>query len=162
MNENLLQKIPDGIAQVLLVLKENEMSYKLCVFDEPAHHADQAAALVGCELGAVVKSLVLKTEGTQPIITLVSGMNRVDLQRVEKILGMQAKIAAPEFVLRRTGYPVGTVPPFGFEEDYFVIIDTDLMDHPYLWASAGNIHTLMQIRSKDLASITHGYVSAIH
>jgi len=156
-------EIPEEVGKVLSVLQEKDIPYQLRIFDQPAHHARQAAALLGCKLGAVVKSLILQAENNGDfVLVLVSGKNRVDLQLIKKILGMQVKIADPAVVFRRTGYPVGAVPPFGLKVKLPVIIDADLLDYPYLWASAGDTQALVGMASEALPLVLDARVCAIH
>lgn len=154
---------PEAVEKVLSVLKENATPYQLRLFEQSAHHARQAAALLGCELGAVVKSLVFTyTDREGIVLALVSGKNRVDLQVISKALGTGVKPAHPDIVFRQTGYPVGAVPPFGFKVEIPVFIDENLLDFKYLWASAGAANALMRISASALPCITHGQICAIH
>jgi Cys-tRNA(Pro) deacylase len=154
---------PEGVEKVLSVLKENGIPYQLRRFEQPAHHARQAASLLGCELGAVVKSLVFTPKARKGIVlVLVSGKNRVNLQVFSKAFGASVTPACPEVVLSQTGYSVGAVPPFGFTVEIPVFIDQDLFDFTYLWASAGAANALMRIEACALTRVTHGQICAIH
>jgi hypothetical protein len=61
------------------------------VFPDSTHTADEAARAVGAELGQIVKSLVFVTgrdDGdAEPIVCLISGADRVDLQRLAAVVG---------------------------------------------------------------------------
>lgn len=163
MSASLDLEHPEGVESVLTVLEENECPYQLRNFEQPAHHASQAAALLGCELGAVIKSLVFSSlDQDDLVLVLVSGKNRVDIQVLSKVLGRQVKPAQPRVVARQTGYPVGAVPPFGFENNFPVVIDEDLIRYPYLWASAGARNALVGLESKALLQLTQGRVCVIH
>jgi len=163
MRVDPVEDLPGRVRRVLNFLQAKDIPYQLRRFDEPAHHASQASVLLGCQLGAVVKSLVFASEDQDEIyLLLISGANRVDLEHLKTTLGVRLTPANPDVVLEKTGYPVGSVPPFGFENAFPVVIDADLMDIPFLWASAGEPSALVQIRSKDLPLLTGGRIQPIH
>ena len=51
-------------------------------FPEGTRTAQDAAAAIGCEVGAIVKSLVFVVDGVGPVLALTSGSNRVDTNRL--------------------------------------------------------------------------------
>src|SRR6266699_6569894 len=55
-------------------------------FPEGTRTAGDAARAVGCELGQIVKSLVF-VAGGRPVIALVSGVNRLDEERLAELAG---------------------------------------------------------------------------
>lgn len=153
----------DSTAKVLQILRENGCKFEVRAFESKAHHASDAADLLGCPLGAVVKSLVFQVADTGEIaLVLVSGENRVDMSKLSQILGCEIKPAKPVELERLTGFKVGAVPPIGVKTSLPVIIDADLMSYETVWASAGSVHTLMQLKSQDLLALTNGRVEKIH
>lgn len=153
---------PSSVQSVLSVLEQNEVEYALRVFEAPARQASQAAALVGCPLGAIVKSLVFQKDASgELVMVLVSGKNRVDLTVLSQIVGEEIHPADPADVNSITGYPVGAVPPTGVMENVLTIIDADLMLNEYIWASAGAVNILVRVKASDLEKVTHGRVEAI-
>ncbi|MEA3325777.1 MAG: YbaK/EbsC family protein [Chloroflexota bacterium] len=163
MNNNLTTRTPEGLKKILAVLDQQDMPYQLRRFDKPAHHAHQAAELVHCTLGAVVKSLVFKgSVDSKFLLVLVSGKNRVDLEWISRWVGDQVNLASPEDVYVLTGYEVGAVPPFGVEGNYSTIIDADLMDFEYVWAAAGYQNIMIKIAPTDLKQLSRGRVVKIN
>jgi Cys-tRNA(Pro) deacylase len=147
---------------VVDLLKSAGCDYEIRVFKQPAHKARQAANLLGCPLGAVVKSLVFETDHqTDFLLVLVSGQNRVDTQKLSKILGWKVRPAEITKVLELTGYPVGAVPPFGIKNTCKVIIDADLMVHERLWGAAGDTNILVSFSPVILKELTGGLVCDI-
>ncbi len=159
---HLEQHYPEGVVAVLQTLVDGDEPYQVRSFDKPAHHASEAAELLGCALGAVVKSLIFQlTRSGGMVLVLVSGKNRADMQRLAHILGEPVRTASPEDVLAFTGYPVGSVPPFGVKGDCSVIIDADLMTFEQVWAAAGSAHILIGLSSHALKQISRGNVKVI-
>ena len=152
-------QFPDGVLIVLEVLDSHDCEYQLRTVEKPAHHAKEAADLLGCPLGAVVKSLIFTSKYQDNfVLVLVSGQNRADKKKLEEIIGQQISPAKPDKVLAFTGYSIGAVPPFGKDFDFPVIIDQDLMAHSSLWASAGSPHILVNFESSILKEITGGKI----
>jgi Cys-tRNA(Pro) deacylase len=157
-----IEQYPPGVQEVLNILVENHIPTEVRVFDTPARQASQAAALIGCTLGAIVKSLVFEKQTSSDILlVLVSGVNRADLDVVSQIVGDRVQPAQPATVLEKTGYPVGAVPPIGVKETIPVIMDADLMLHDRVWASAGAENILVRFDPVDLLSLTKGKIKII-
>lgn len=162
MNNSNAGSYPPGVQSILNILTENAIPYAVRVFDSPARQASQAAELVGCPLGAIVKSLVFEqvTSG-ELMMVLVSGKNRADLQALHKITGEKVKPARPETVLAETGYPVGAVPPIGLQGHHLAVMDADLLLFEQVWASSGAENILMGISPTDLQRLVNGLVYTI-
>ncbi|MDF1520999.1 MAG: YbaK/EbsC family protein [Brevefilum sp.] len=159
MTSDQFGEIPEKVKKVLGVLIQFGYRYDLRFFNQCAHHARQAAELLKCPLGAVVKSLVFENEGqAEFILVLASGQNRVDIKSVSNVIGGKVLPAKPESVLTITGFPVGAVPPFGVEGDPQVIIDADLLTFREVWAAAGSANYLMGFESRYLQKLTQGNV----
>lgn len=162
MNDPSDLPFPSGVQKVLAILASSRITYRIENLQAPAHRASEAAELLGCPLGAVVKSLIFQTETTgEMILVLVSGKNRADPQRLQKYFNQMTKPVSPASVLAFTGYPVGAVPPFGFLGDNAPLIDADLMSYDFVWASAGAADVLVKISSADLLRLTDGRVVII-
>jgi Cys-tRNA(Pro) deacylase len=154
--------IPQGVNQVLSLLEQNQTAYQIRLFKEPAHHASEAADLLGCPLGAIVKSLVFQKDSTREILlVLVSGKNRVDLDKLGDLVVERIHPASPQEVKKKTGYPVGAVPPFSMLGDFSVFIDEDLMDQNLVWSSAGAVNILLGMSPVDLKNLSGGSVEMI-
>ena len=84
-------------------------------FPEGTRTAADAAAAIGCEVAAIVKSLVFVVDGVGPVLALTSGANRVDTDRLGAHFGGAgpARQAKPDEARAATGYAIGGTPPFG-------------------------------------------------
>ena len=124
--------------------------------------AVQAAEAVGCSTAQIVKSLLFQGKRThKPYLALVSGVNRVDLKRLEDQVGEPVTMADPEFVRQVTGFAIGGVPPAGHNQAIATFIDEDLLGHRVLWAAAGTPSSMFAIGAKDLVALTRGQVAKI-
>ncbi|MFD8477100.1 YbaK/EbsC family protein [Streptomyces globisporus] len=119
-------------------------------FPDATRTAVEAAAAVGCELSEIVKSLVFTADGV-PVLVLMDGSSRVDVELVRRELGAQkVKRADADLVRETTGYAIGGVPPFGHATRTRVLADRRLLDHAVVWAAAGTPHTVFPLDPKTL------------
>lgn len=99
--------------------------------------AEDAARAVGCEVAQIVKSLVFMVDG-DPVVTLLSGADRLDPERLAEAMGgSQVRRADGDEVRAATGYAIGGVPPLGHPTGLQVFIDEHLLAQAEVWAAAG-------------------------
>ncbi|MER7852307.1 YbaK/EbsC family protein [Streptomyces bacillaris] len=119
-------------------------------FPDATRTAAEAAAAVGCELSEIVKSLVFTADGV-PVLVLMDGSSRVDVELVRRELGARKVGRADAALVRETtGYAIGGVPPFGHATRTRVLADRRLLDHAVVWAAAGTPHTVFPLDPKTL------------
>ena len=124
--------------------------------------AQEAAAAAGCELGAIVKSLLFLIDG-EPTLVLVAGDRMADPKKLGALSGVgkkKVKLADAETVLRVTGYEVGGVPPVGHNEKLRTLVDESLGRFETVWAAAGSHTAVFPIVYSKLVEITDGQVAA--
>ena len=125
-------------------------------FPEGTRTAVDAARAVGCEVAQIVKSLVFVADG-RPVVALVSGANRVDLDKLGTAVGArEVRRADGEEVRSLTGFAIGGVPPFGHATPARVVVDRDLAGHAEVWAAAGLPDAVFPIRPDDLVRASAG------
>jgi Cys-tRNA(Pro) deacylase len=125
--------------------------------------APEAAAAAGCELGAIVKSLLFLIDD-QPTLVLVAGDRMADQKKLAalfKVGKKKVKLADAETVLCTTGYEVGGVPPVGHNSKLPVLVDESLSRFETVWAAAGMHNAVFPIAYSTLIEITCGQVAAI-
>ncbi|AEN10505.1 YbaK/EbsC family protein [Streptomyces sp. SID8360] len=125
-------------------------------FPDATRTAAEAAAAIGCELSQIVKSLIFEADGA-PVLVLMDGSSRVDVERVRAELGAgKVKRAGADLVREATGYAIGGVPPFGHRTKSRVLADRGLLDHAVVWAAAGTPHTVFPLDPKSLIAHAGG------
>jgi len=145
-----------NVARVVAAAHEAGLEISVERFPEGTRTAADAARAVGCEVGQIVKSLVFVADET-PVVTLVSGANRVDLDRLATAVGAGAvRKADGDEARAATGFPIGGVPPFGHAGAVTVLVDDDLLAHETLWAAAGLPDAVFAIAPGDLLRISGG------
>ena len=146
--------------QVQAALDTLGLDVRVRTFDVPTSTAEEAAAAIGCPLGAIVKSLCFVVDG-HPVLALAAGDRRVDTKALRRIFGVskrKVKIADPDTVYRLTGFAVGGVPPLGHAEPLQTVVDSSLSRFETVYAAAGTSNTIFPIPYRTLVEVTHGEV----
>ena len=156
---SLLDKEP--VKRAEKSLKEFNTNLSVIILDTSARTAREAASSLGCEVGAIVKSLLFKTENTF-ILNLVAGDRKASLNKIKKILQKKdVSMASADDVKNITGYTIGGVSPVGHLNKIDIYIDNSLDRFKNLYAAAGHPNCVFKINFKDLKSITNGSIKDI-
>jgi prolyl-tRNA editing enzyme YbaK/EbsC (Cys-tRNA(Pro) deacylase) len=147
--------------KVAAELRRRGFELEVVELPESTHTAAEAAAAVGCEVGAIAKSLLFRAAGGRPVLVIASGANRVDEARVGELLGETIGRADPDFVRANSGFAIGGVPPVGHMVQPVVFIDADLLAWETLWAAAGTANSVFQLTPAQLVELTGGRVAAL-
>ena len=152
----LLDKEP--VKRVEKKLKEFDPNSEVIVLSTSARTALEAASSLGCEVGAIVKSLLFKTENTFTLC-LISGDKKASLKKIKKTLKIKdALMATADDVKTHTGYTIGGVSPIGHLSKIDILIDKSLDRFTSLFAAAGHPNWVFKINYIDLKKNTNGSV----
>ena len=156
---SLLDKEPVKRAEKFL--KGFDQSLEVIVLENSARTAKDAAIALGCDVGAIVKSLLFKT-GNNFTLCLVAGDKRCSLNKLKKIKDEKdISMASPEEVKTQTGYTIGGVSPVGHLNKLEIFIDKSLERFNELFAAAGHPNCIFKINFKDIQKITNGKIEDI-
>ena len=156
---SLLDK--ETVQRVDKILKDFDESQNIIVLETSARTALEAASSLGCEVGAIVKSLLFKTENSFTLC-LVAGDKRASLNRIKKALKIKdASMASAEDVKNITGYTIGGVSPIGHLKKIEILIDKSLSRFNLLFAAAGHPNCVFKIDFTNLKKITKGNTEEI-
>ncbi|MEU6820549.1 YbaK/EbsC family protein [Streptomyces atriruber] len=143
-------------AEALQQLGLGDLLPRVRRFPEQTRTAAEAAAAIGCELSEICKSLIFAADGV-PVLVLMDGASRVDLDLVREELGAAKVTRAKADVVRETtGYAIGGVPPFGHATKTRVLADRSLLDHEVVWAAAGTPYAVFPMAPKTLIAHAGG------
>ena len=144
------------------------VAIEIVAFDESTHTAQEAADAIGVQLGQIVKSLVFMAPvdpardeaGSEPLIALVRGTDRVDIAKLASAAGRpRLRRASANEAREATGYSIGGVPPFGHGRPIPVIMDPGLDGYEEVWAAAGTPTTVFAIAPATLAMLADAVVA---
>ena len=158
MND-LLNKEP--VKRVIETLNRFNENLKVQILEKTARTAKEAANALNCEEGAIVKSLVFKTE-TEFLVCLISGDKRCSLNKLKKVISKKdVSMASADDVKAQTGFTIGGVSPVGHINDLDIIIDKSLERFQIVYAAAGHPNSIFKIDFLKLKEITKGRVEDI-
>ena len=141
--------------------RELGVSVEVAQFPSGTKTAADAAAAIGCDVSAIVKSLVFVVDG-EPVVALVPGDRRLDGPALGELAGGSEVARAPLDVVREaTGYVAGGTPPFGHATSIRVFADHHLRRHETVWAAGGTPDTVFPIAVDDLARVTRAIWGSI-
>ena len=142
-------------------IKEFDPNLKIICLEQTARTAQDAATALGCNVGAIVKSLLFST-GNSFVLCLVSGDKRCSLNKLKKLKDKKdILMASPEEVKTQTGYTIGGVSPIGHIKKIEIIIDNSLERFNKLFAAAGHPNCVFKIDFNNIQKITNGKVKDI-
>jgi prolyl-tRNA editing enzyme YbaK/EbsC (Cys-tRNA(Pro) deacylase) len=137
--------------RVVDFLSKSGITYELREFDESTKNSALAAKALGCTVAEIAKSVVFVAGATAVVI--ISGDKKVNAARLAGAVGEPMRVATPEEVRERTGFPIGGVPPFPHGEGVRVLPDSSLTRFRRVWAAAGTPNAVFRIASSDLMKL---------
>ena len=142
------------------------MKLDITIFDESVRSDDETAALIGVDLGQIVKALVFVAPRPggrlAPIVCLASARDRVDDGRLAAAVGEAAlRRATPSEVTGLTGFAAGCTPPLGHGHDVRVIMDQGVGRFAVVWASAGTDNSVFPVPPATLRALAGAFVAPV-
>lgn len=142
----------------------NSVTGEIITLNTPTPTVETAARAVGTKPSQIVKS-VLFTIRNEHILAIATGTRLIERRAIAdnfKVGRKQVKLAPPDIVLTITGYPVGTVPPFGHITPIPTLIDPSLFKMDVIYAGGGAHNALVRLHPKDILRITGGKIVDLH
>ena len=100
--------------------------------------------------------------GSEPVLCLVAGHNRVDLARLAAVTSApDIRRATAREVHDLTGFAIGGVPPIGLRGPARAIMDPDLGRYQVVWAAAGLSTTVFAVPPGTLRILANATVAPI-
>ena len=124
---------------------------------------EAAAKAVGCRPEQIGKSLLFLADGN-PNLVIANGTTRVGYKALADYLEIsrkRLKLANANQVLDITGFPVGTVPPFGHWQRLPTIIEARVMNQDEIYAGGGAINALMRLATDELQRVSAGRIVSL-
>ena len=139
-------------------IKDFDTNLSIVCLEQTAKTAQDAATALGCNVGAIVKSLLFSA-GDNFILCLVSGDKRCSLNKLKNILNEKdVSMANPDDVKKITGYTIGGVSPVGHLSKVKIYIDTNLERFTTVFAAAGHPNCIFKIEFNQLIKLTAGEI----
>jgi len=157
--KNLLDR--ENVKKVNTFIKRYNPSLKVIFLKNKAKTAKNAAKALDCDLGAIVKSLLFRTDNSFTLC-LVAGDKRCSLNKLKKLTNKKnISMASPQEVKTQTGYTIGGVSPVGHLKVLEILIDNSLERFNDLYAAAGHPNCVFKIDFDNLQKITNGEIKEL-
>lgn len=129
-------------------------------FTQSCHSVEEAAKTANANSDAFVKNICLIDGNDNLIVAIVKGEDKVSTTNVAKALNIEKpRIAAPEEILIRTGYPCGGTPSFGYKAIF--LIDPRVMEKEVVYSGGGSEKSLVKIATVELQKANRGTIVRI-
>lgn len=129
-------------------------------YPEGTRTAEDAARAIGCEVRAIVKSLLFVADEDRPVLALVNGASRADEGLLAAAAGAaRVRRATADEVRAHTGYAIGGSPPFARVGELDRWLDRRLLDLDEVWAAAGTPRDVFPIAPAVLLEVTGAEVA---
>ena len=154
-------KDKEPVKRVEKIIKEFDENLSVSVLKTSARTALEAASSLNCEVGAIVKSLLFRTDNKYALF-LIAGDKKASLKKIKKNLKFSdVSMASADEVKSVTGYTIGGVSPVGHINKVDIYIDNSLERFNFLFAAAGHPNCIFKISFLDLKKITKGVIEDI-
>ena len=151
----------EAVKRVEKILKKFDTYLEVILLNTSARTALEAASSLNCEVGAIVKSLLFKTEKTYSLC-LVAGDRKASLNKIKKTLNIKdVSMASADEVKNITGFTIGGVSPVGHLNKINIYIDNSLERFEILYAAAGHPNCVFKINYNNLKEITNSLIKEI-
>jgi len=148
---------PDDLQRFM---ESQGISGELLFLKVPTPTVEAAAQALGTTPENIIKT-VLFTIGEEHLLAIASGTLPIDRRRIAAHFGVgrkRVKLADPKTVLEVTGYPVGTVPPFGHKHPSHTLMDPRVLKREVAYAGGGAHNALVRLNPTDILRVTQGTV----
>jgi prolyl-tRNA editing enzyme YbaK/EbsC (Cys-tRNA(Pro) deacylase) len=148
--------LPPSARNVQAALAAAGSGSDVVVLPDSARTAAEAAAALGCDVGAIANSLVFMADG-KPLLVMTSGSHRVDTAALAGRLGKGRIVRADADEVRAaTGQAIGGVAPIGHPTRLETLIDIALASYDEVWAAGGTPHAIFATTYDELVRLTQG------
>lgn len=149
---------------VARLLDKAGIAYELIpyVVDENDLSAVHVAEQLGENVEQVFKTLVLKGDKSGYFVCVIPGDKEVNLKLAAKISGNKScDMIHMKDLLQVAGYIRGACSPIGMKKLFPTYFHSSVLDHEYIYVSAGQRGLQIKINPKDLIPMVKGITGDI-
>ena len=145
--------LPASTQSVVAEFARRGFQIEILESSQSTRTAAEAAASLGTGVAQIVKSLLFLV-GERPVLALMSGVNRLDEEKLSRYFdGAKVVRANADQVRAATGFVIGGVPPIALSAGLAVLCDDDLLQYPIVFAAAGSPHHNFAIEPRRLVEL---------
>ena len=141
-------------------LHDNNIRAEHLSFEQSCHSVAEAAEAAHANTEDFIKNICMVDSRGTLIVAVVKGEDRASTSRVGKVLAIERpRLATPEEIFEKTGYPCGGTPSFGY--DAVFLIDPKVMEKEVVYTGGGSECSLVRISPKELQQVNKGQIVRI-
>jgi Ala-tRNA(Pro) deacylase len=144
--------VKEEAERILKLFKDNNVSYQ-CYEHPPVYTSEEAAKVRGVELKTGCKSMVLRKGDGKFILVNLAADRKIDMKKLEGILGCKLRFATKDEVLKATNCESGSVPPFGGLFGLPTFLDDSVLHNSFVNFNIGLLTKSVKISMQDLVRI---------
>jgi prolyl-tRNA editing enzyme YbaK/EbsC (Cys-tRNA(Pro) deacylase) len=141
-------------------IKEHNIKAEHLRFEQSCHSVADAVKAANADPWDFVKNICMVDTKGRLIVAIVKGEDRASTKRVAKVLGIERpRVAIPDEIIKKSGYPVGGTPSFGYKAIF--LIDPRVMEKEYVYSGGGSNKSLVRISTTELQKANNGEIIRI-
>jgi Ala-tRNA(Pro) deacylase len=155
----------DTYEKLVALLDERGATYRVIEHD-PEGETAAVSRLRGHDPAQAAKCLIVMVKvdrkTTKFAAAVIPGDRRVDFDKLKAIFGGRyASFASSEVAEELAGTPVGTIPPFAFDDRIRLIMDPELLQYPEVFFNAARLDRTIALKTDDYRAIAQPEVEPI-
>jgi Cys-tRNA(Pro) deacylase len=154
--------IDKAVGRLDAYLRTNDVRYQFLTPDKPMPTVALAAATIGVEERQILKSILFEGRNGDVALVIANGTSRIDRKKLAVVSGLiNPRLAKPNVVMERTGFPAGGVAPIGHATEFPVFVDEAVMLLNEAFAGGGHEDVLLRLSPSDIVRLTSARVVAL-
>ncbi len=123
----------------------------------------QAAATLGLDHHATIKTIILEDDAKKPLVCLMHGDKEISVKQLARIIGSKTvQTCAVETAQRHSGYLVGGTSPFGTRKRMRVFVEDTIYGLPEIYINGGHRGLLVAIKPDVIDKVLAPLVTRVH
>lgn len=143
------------VTPAVRVLRDKHITFEPHLYDyEERGGTRRSAEELHVDEHSVIKTLVMETEGREPLIVLMHGDKEVSTKELARTIGVKTVTPCdPAVAQKHTGYQVGGTSPFGTRKSLNVYAERTIFDLPRIFINGGKRGFLVSFDPNDMRRV---------
>jgi Ala-tRNA(Pro) deacylase len=155
----------DVYSKLIALLDEQGATYRI-IDHEPEGVTEAVSRLRGHSPRQAAKCIVIMIKVTKKMTRYAAGVvpgdMRIDFDKIKGLYdATYAAFASREAAEELAGTPVGTIPPFSFDERLDLLVDPELLQYAEVFFNAARFDRTIALATKDYLSIAQPRIEPI-
>ena len=147
------------------LLKKQKIAHKVHTYQHDKNaeaYGLEAAEKLNLPAEQVFKTLVVELETGQLVVAIIPVAERLNMKQIARaVSAKKAVMAAPDKVMRSTGYVLGGVSPLGQKKRLQTVIDSSAQTHAAIYISGGRRGLDIELAPGQLAQLLNASFSSL-